>query len=122
MIHLSLVQALSLWSDLLDAEYGQASHGRDAEVYAFRLMSRDPCAEGDAFARAKHDDPAPMYSEAAAAQRVRAARSLVALVEHFAAERSVSVLIDGEMPRAWLDHRGASFDHRVHVRVEGRTA
>lgn len=122
MIHLSLAQALSLWSSLIDAEYGKASHGYDAEIYAYRLMSRDPVAEGDAFARARSEAVPRMCSDAATEQRVQAARSLVAIVEHFETERNVSVRIDEHRPRFWLDHYGGGFGHRVKVRVEGGTA
>lgn len=43
MHRLSLVQALSLWSDLDDAYYGKSGFGGEvAEIYAYRLMPYAP--------------------------------------------------------------------------------
>ena len=114
MINLSLAQALSLWSDLIDAEYGRASHGHDAEIYAYRLMSRDPMAEvgeGGGASRLSED---AVYE-----QRRQAAWSLVRIVEHFVDHRDARVAIDGHDPREWLAVVGGGFGHRVKVRVEG---
>ena len=46
MFHLSMSQALGLWSDLEQAYHGTNSYGGDeAELYLYRLMPNTPTAK-----------------------------------------------------------------------------
>lgn len=46
MHHLSMAQALTIWSELEDTLRGEHSFGGDvAEIYVYRVMARDPLVE-----------------------------------------------------------------------------
>lgn len=109
----SLSQALSVWSDLCDAFHGANGFGGNvAEIYAYRLQTRRPAAEGGA------DAVDSLTTSTRADQARQAGAALAALLTLFIAERNVHVWIDGA-PFARV--AGAlvreGFDHRVHVRI-----
>lgn len=105
-----MAQALSVWSDLEAAYYGQNGYGGDvAEIYAYRLSSRCPTAETLG---------GQLGADAKAEQARRAAASLFAILSHFAKEREARVTVDGRRLGRWL--LKYTFDHRVHVKVERR--
>ena len=89
MHRLSMVQALSIWSDLCEAKYGQSGYGGDTtEIYMYRLMPYDPTAHtamGGQLAREARDERIAQANE-----------SLYALLAHFANEESVVITINGQ--------------------------
>lgn len=115
MHRLSMVQALSLWSDLEAAYYGKHGFGSDtAEVYMYRLMDSNPSAE--AARRANRTDG--IFGAAHAEQVREANKALHNLLEHFAKTREAKVEIDGRELGEWL--KTAMFEHRVHIKVTAR--
>lgn len=110
-MHLSMAQALGIWSDLCDAYHGKGWGGDTAEVYMYRLMADNPSA-----AMAKYQRSAARIATAAAAEQVRHANeALYDLLVHFAEERDCHVEVNGRPLGSWLT--SATFDHRVHVKV-----
>lgn len=107
MHNLSMTQALSIWSDLDDAYYGQHGFGGHvAEIYIYRLMARDPIRE----ARLKPGlDPEPEPR----ADTIRANESLRALLLHFASMREAMVRVDGRLLELWSWPES----HRLHIEV-----
>lgn len=104
MTHLSMAQALSLWSELEQALHGTNGYGSDtAEIYIYRLMRRCPTLE------------AGIDSQVAAEEYAQANASLYDLLAHFAVERDATITVEGRRLGKWL--RRARHDHRVHVKV-----
>lgn len=108
MQNLSMVQALSIWSELEAAYYGKNGFGGDtAEIYAYRLMPMSPSFDHRVEVRDEFN--------------AQATRSLIALVEHFEETHECAVyvvLVDGyERVRKCLKQEGRSFEHRIHLHV-----
>jgi len=95
MHNLSMVQALSLWSDLEAAYYGKHHYGGDvAEIYIVRAMTRD---------------------EKLVDSIMDANQSLYALFTHFIETHDAIIEINKRELGEWM--KTAAFDHRIHVRV-----
>ena len=101
-------QACDVWSSLEDALQGRASHGHEAEIYAYRLLPSLPTAESATHNRAFGATETGRRAMDEAARLAFA--ELRTLVEAFAEAREVVCVIDPYEP----------FLHRVKVRVEAR--
>ena len=116
-VHCAPWQACAIWDHLRDALAGHASHGSEAEVYAYLLGYQDPAAErqGAGVSLSGYD---PRGERA-----VVVGRDLAAICDAFAAEHEVDVRLDSPtgwaLPQSWLTDVGG-FEHRVLVRVERR--
>jgi hypothetical protein len=117
MQNLSLVQALSLWSELERAYYQKHGFGTDtAEIYLYRLMPYEPTV-----ARADWVGGADgMLKERATEAYQQARTSLLALLTHFATTHEADLWVNGRAPGPWLIDE--PFDHRVAVTVKPRQA
>jgi len=104
MMNISIRQACILWDALRDAMEGKASHGFEAEIYAYTLMPSIPSMEMGSI---RHDKDC-----------IRASRSLVDMIELFLEQYpNTYAFIDGEGYRSWLEKIGANFDHRVKIEI-----
>lgn len=107
--HMSMAQALGVWSDLCDAYHGKGWGGEVAEIYMYRLMPDCPTV---------NLSRRPLTGMAADEERRRvkaANEALHSLLAHFAEERCCKVYVEGQPLGAWVATAG--FDHRVHVKV-----
>lgn len=103
-MNISIHQACTVWNDLRDAMEGKASHGNVAEIYAYRLMPNIPSLD--------------MKSIDHSVDRIRAAKSLVALIDLFRETYpDYYAFIDGNDYHFWVDKVQANFDHRVKVEM-----
>lgn len=125
MHRLSMVQALSLWSDFEDALRREAAYGADvAEIYVYRLMARDPQIESYRAAKNPSALGRSEYREAVE----HANESFYNLLAHFAETRNaaveIAVFVGGTWTwkdlGLWLREHGE--DHRWHVRIRPRAA
>ena len=118
MMNLTMVQALSLWTDLMQAEHGCNGFGGDtAEIYAYRLQPCNPSAKP------------PLCGEiginAAREQGLIASRNLYEILSHFRDERGVDVHVacsrtdDGRRVGEWM--LSEVFEHRTQVRIKPRS-
>lgn len=106
---LSLVQALSLWSDLESCYHNTHSYGGDeAEIYLYRLMASRPGIQQ------RLDDPG-FFGDLAREAYDDANNALYNLLNHFEKMREVSILVEGRPLGPWLST--ARFLHRVHIKV-----
>lgn len=112
MHNLSMMQALSLWSQLERAYYGKNSFGGDtAEVYMYQCMAHEP-----AVARSNATvDSEGLFGDLVREAYDKANESLHNILQHFAKARNAQIEVDGKELGAWL--KTARFTHRVHVRV-----
>lgn len=102
-MYISVIQACTLWDELRNAMEGKASHGFEAEIYAYTLMPSIPSL-------GKKSDDNIDY--------IRAARSLVQIIDFFIElYPNVYAFIDGQGYRFWLENVGADFTHRVKVKI-----
>lgn len=118
MHNLSVVQALSVWSELERAYYGDNNWGGDtAELYIYRFMPFEPTV-----ARAKPDvtEQSGFIGDMAREAFDRANESLHNLLLHFSKVREADIEINGKELGEWL--KTARFQHRVHVKVTARRA
>lgn len=113
MLNLSMAQALSVWSDLLEAEFGRNRFGGDtAEIYAYRLQPCSPSAE---------QPVGVLGQEACRDQGLIASRNLYEILSHFRDVREVEVFVgcgrtdDGRPLGDWM--LGEVFQHRTQIRV-----
>jgi hypothetical protein len=123
MYRLSLVQALSLWTDLEATLRAEHSYGGDvAEIYMYRLMARSPSVER--YVLGGCVEPASSFIGEEGRTAIREANeSLLNLLLHFARERQAHIEIERWDMKSnlfcelgdWL--RTANFNHRVHVRI-----
>ena len=118
MLNLTTAQALSIWTELLLAEFGRNGFGSDtAEIYAYRLQPRNPTAE---LAQPGSD----MHEEAIRDQALIASRNLYEILSHFRDVREVDMFVncgrfdDGKPLGEWLltEH----FVLRTQVRIKAR--
>lgn len=108
MWDISIRQVLSVYSDLVRAIDGKASHGSDVEIYAYRLLPNMP-AEHMKFAW-MHEDTQSAYLMARVA--------LSGLCECLEMEFNVKTEINGVDAGLWLALQpDFIFDHRVMVSV-----
>lgn len=114
MHNLSMVQALSIWSDLESAFFGKNGFGSDtAEIYIYRAMRYTPSFSGA--------DPAKVMADVGVgADNVREAydnanEALCLLFQHFANTHEAYIEVDGRALGDWL--KTARYTHRIHVRV-----
>lgn len=114
-VHCAPWQAVAVWDQLRDALAGHASHGSEAEVYAYLLGYECPIAD--------KADVEKFSRDARNERAASAAADLVAICEAFAEAQEVVVLLGPRngwsLPRLWLAEVGG-FGHRVLVRVERR--
>lgn len=111
MLHtLSMEQALSIWSELEQAYYGDNSYGHDtAEIYIHRLLTGAP-------RNPDHMDLTGIVGEMTRESYDNANCALHDLLQMFKVSRSkVKVEIEGRELGEWL--KTARFCHRVHVKV-----
>ena len=102
-------QALSLWSSLHDAERRPDSYNI-VELYLYRFMPYSPLASPED--ADKHGET----GRAAAAEAYgRANVAMHDLLQHFAAERGVTIKVNDRDLGEWL--KTADFRHRVTVSV-----
>ena len=97
-MYLSIHQAINLWEELLNAMQGNASHGREAEIYAYTLMPSIPSL------KMKSVDHSMCY--------VKAANSLLDLINLFKEKHNVLAFIDGQDPLLWKHKIGSNFDQQ----------
>jgi hypothetical protein len=114
--HISMSQALGVWSELEAAYYGKNGFGRDtAEIYAYRLQEFCPTA-----AYASGSPSSSIGVEAQREAATRAGRALHELIRLFQAHHNCRVVVmdyredgNGEHPDILLE----GFDHRVSIKV-----
>ncbi len=97
MINVSIAQLLSIWSDLDDAYYGEASHGDTVEILMLRLSPRDLVAEYQ-----ESHSAGKFGIEELAVQTKQARESLCNILEHFSKSRNVDILVDGVKPSVYV--------------------
>lgn len=110
MLHtISMMQALTLWSELERAYHGTNVFGSDtAEVYLYTIMSNPP--------RIEHlNSPNTIMGEIALEEVATANEVLYDFLCLFAKNREAKILVEGEELGPWL--KDARFSHRVHVQV-----
>lgn len=114
MLNLTIAQALSVWTDLVEAEFGKNGFGGDtAEIYAYRLQPCNPSSEGPGQGR--------LFEDARREQGLIASRNLYELLTHFRDSRGVDVFVgcgrfdDGKPLGEWLIEE--PFNWRTQVRV-----
>lgn len=109
---MSMRQACQVYGDLIEALYGNASHGHEAEIYAYRLVGSSPTAE--------NDNQSELGRAARIDMALDASQALTDLLMLFLQEyEDALVKIDGER------YRGGTvkpFDHRVHVSIRRKKA
>ena len=104
MHRLSIVQLLSIWSDLEAAYHRHNGFGTDtAEIYLYRLMPWSPSGFTTPSSRCE------MNSQASLA--------LIAVLEHFIATHEANVFINGVALRNIIAAGGKVWEHSVHVLV-----
>lgn len=107
---ISLLQAVDLWTDLMEARSGDHAYGGDvAEIYVYRAMPFDPMA-----AAGDRSGPAATAAYAAAGQ---ALHSLLRLFE--TRTHSTIVMEDGSDIDVLLGPNPET--HRLHLRVTPNT-
>jgi hypothetical protein len=108
MHNISMIQALSIYSDLWQAYYNDNSFGSDtAEIYAYRLMPDCPTLnhDGDSFKETNDE------------VKRNAANSLVAILNKFCKDNECTCKIDGWTVNQWHNYIGNNFEHRCHVKI-----
>lgn len=117
MHRISIVQALSLWSELESARCGKNGFGGNtAEIYMYRLMPR--CPGGEAALHESGGQGNTILDEMARELIQDANESLCSLLAHYAKTREAVIEIEGRELGDWL--KTANFGHRVHVKVAPR--
>lgn len=120
MHNLSMMQALSIWEELVEALHDKNGFGGNtAEIYIYRLMPYVPLLTGSEISEQSKLDACRQANE-----------SLVALIQHFETTHdgtSIQIVLecDEEKPAVdWifdlLRNPKASMGHRVHLRVRRR--
>jgi hypothetical protein len=103
-MNISINQACTLWDNFRDAMEGKASHGYEAEIYAYTLMPSLPSLNMESI---NHN-----------ADYIRAARSLVDMINLFREKYpDVYVFVDGQDYHFWLEKIQHNFTHRVKVEL-----
>jgi hypothetical protein len=113
MHNISIVQALSLWTDLELALAGKNTYGGDtAEIYMYRLSERNPILA----AYLRQPTPTGGITEEVALSLIDASNtSLYNLLTHFSTTRHAAITVEGRKLGAWLKKDRNT--HRVHVTV-----
>lgn len=104
---ISMIQALDVWTDLVEAGLGRHGYGGDvAEIYLYRLLSHDPLIP--------HDE---RREERAVARYREANRALHALCRAFETRTGSRIEFeDGEDVDRLLSDTPET--HRVHLRIK----
>jgi hypothetical protein len=99
---LSMLQALGIWDDLLEAYHGVNRYGGDtAEIYGYRLSERCPSSEA-------------AFPGAILERDTNATQRLKAMIRLFVGCRSdAKVTVDGVPWNRWKE----LLSHRCHVKV-----
>ena len=126
MHRLSIVQALSLWSDLEDAYHGKHGYGGDvAEIYVYRLMPRCPLAE--TYIEGGQQAPSSTLTGETGREAIRDANEAFHnLLAHFAKRREANIEVEEYKDGKWVFSEFGEFlktfneGHRWHVRVRPR--
>lgn len=103
---------LHVWSELVAAMHGKATHGYTAEIYAYHLM---PYYPGHTHAVAVNDRP--QIEEYDRELAMNAKRRLVEICRTFERFFDCKILFYGTSLDEW-EHGVEVFDHRVHCLVE----
>lgn len=101
---LSMLQAIDIWDDLLEAYYGVNGYGGNiAEIYGYRLSERNPTADlGEGFMGCREE------RDATATLRLKA------MIRLFVERGSdANVTVDGIPWKRWKE----PLFHRCHVKV-----
>ena len=107
MHNLSMVQALSVWGDLVEALRGVNAYGENvAQVYVYRLQPRCPMSELGC---------GKIGMDAKVELTTSANRSLHSLIEHFISYYESTVELDGKQFGEWL--KESDNDWRWHIKV-----
>ncbi len=122
MHNLSVVQALTVWSEFEHALRGTNGYGGDtAEIYAYSVMPHTPTHT----AAIEDGGYTSINVDCAKDSWVGAANSLLALLRFFVERHGggdkIEVTIDGVTPEEWLKAPGY-FNHRAHVTITRREA
>lgn len=108
-MNISIAQACRLWDELRDAMDGKASHGHEAEIYAYTIMPSIPSIS-DGEIKQHH-----------ITAYIRAIGSLVNIIEMFTEiHENIDVFIDGEHYYSWAKKAHLNythFNHRVKVEI-----
>lgn len=118
---MSMVQALSLWTDLEDALRGTHGFGGNvAEIYVYRFMPDQPLV-------ARYmSEPRHRWPDFANESVQRANESFYNLLIHFAAERDAIVQVKKDVGGQWMFVpvgewlKTCGESHRFHVEVTPR--
>ena len=106
-MYCSIYQAVEIYDDLRSAYENNASHGDEAQIYAYRLLSNDPRMLNSA--KEYRKDPVDLR---------RASQSLGEIIDMFKERyNEARILIEGINYKTWIKKYGHEFDHRVHVKV-----
>lgn len=107
MEHISMLQALTVWSELWQAYYVKNGYGGDtAEIYAYTLQPRCPIME----------QPLDSLPEVGIELGLQAAKSLYAILCLFREKHDCSIEVNGKVLGEWF--ADTPFVHRCHVKVE----
>lgn len=115
MHNLSMVQALSIWSDLEAAFFGKNRYGGNtAEIYLYRALTHCPSLSHDK-ALDLMSNPGSLIGENIRDAYDDANAALHDLFAHFSRIRSAQIEVEGRELGDWL--KTARFTHRIHVKV-----
>jgi hypothetical protein len=100
---------LDVWRDLTEAYHGRASHGYEAEIYAYKFIGYSPFAGSKAWVAGLGGNE-PLGKEAA-----RSAHEIFSMYER---RYNCVILISGQKGWTSIEFlKDALFDHRIQVKV-----
>jgi len=112
MTDLTIRQAVSVWSDLERAYMGVNGYGgHTAEIYAYRLQTRNPSAEATSTSFSK----TAMFKHAAAEAGTEAGLNLTGLLDLFFETHECAIIVD-DSP-TWRGELPLGLWHRCHVTI-----
>lgn len=117
MHHLSMVQALSIWSDLESAFFNENKFGGDtAEIYIYRALTHTPTLGRSGGVELDREmNGSSIFAEGLREAYDNANTALCQLFQHFAKTREALIEVNGQELGDWL--KTARFTHRIHVKV-----
>lgn len=115
MLHISMFQALSVWSELEQAYFGQHRYGGDtAEIYLYRLMEHSPLI-GNGYTNSQTREVRRGASR-------QSANALCQLCRIFEAERHCTIEInDTRKLEEWASIANMEIEDRCRIRVIRKT-
>ena len=113
MEHLGLSAILGVWSDLMSAYYGKASHGDATEIYAYRFWSYNPLIDSPGGFKIGSE----ARSMAIRSRIEQGVQSILDLLVYFQSRMQCKVIIDGEPLSGW-HRRHWDFSHRAIIKIE----